>query len=78
MEPVRLSIKNDGKLIMSQRIGISLVHKKKYQFNRYQEKGYPYKRSFAKLITIPRKTIENKTSNHYDLLVPENILSPRG
>nr|UTQ76689.1 Ycf1 [Zehneria sp. PEBO4401] len=79
IEPVRLSVKNDGQFIMSQTIGISLVHKNKYQINqRYQEKGYPYKKSFAESIAIHQKTNENRTSNHYDLLVPENILSPRG
>lgn len=79
IEPVRLSLKNDGKFIMSQTIGISLVQKNKYQLNqRYQEKGYPYKRSFAESIAIHQKRTENRTSNHYDLLVPENILSPRG
>nr|QHB76023.1 Ycf1 [Cucumis melo subsp. melo] len=79
IEPFRLSLKNDGKFIMSQTIGISLVHKNKYQINqRYQEKGYPYKRSFAESIAIHQKTTENRTSNHSDLLVPENILSPRG
>nr|YP_009752542.1 Ycf1 protein [Trichosanthes tubiflora]QIT04938.1 Ycf1 protein [Trichosanthes tubiflora] len=76
IEPVRLSVKNDGQFIMSQTIGISLVHKNKYQ--RYQEKGYPDKKSFAESIAIHQKTNENRTSNHYDLLVPENILSPRG
>nr|YP_010720163.1 hypothetical protein RF1 [Gymnopetalum chinense]UTM09997.1 hypothetical protein RF1 [Gymnopetalum chinense] len=79
IEPVRLSVKNDGQFIMSQTIGISLVHKNKYQINqRYQEKSYPDKKSFAESIAIHQKTNENRTSNHYDLLVPENILSPRG
>nr|QJS52310.1 hypothetical protein RF1 [Indofevillea khasiana] len=79
IEPVRLSVKNDGQFIMSQTIGISLVHKNKYQINqRYQEKGYPDKKSFAESIAIHQKTNENRASNHYDLLVPENILSPRG
>ena len=34
-------------------IGISFVHKNKYQINQsYQEKGYPYKKSFAESIAI--------------------------
>nr|YP_009753050.1 Ycf1 protein [Gerrardanthus macrorhizus]QIT06122.1 Ycf1 protein [Gerrardanthus macrorhizus] len=79
IEPVRLSVKNDGQFIMSQTIGISLIHKNKYQINqRYQEKGYADRKSFAKSIAIHQKTTENRASNHYDLLVPENILSPRG
>nr|QIT05795.1 Ycf1 protein [Gynostemma burmanicum (nom. inval.)] len=79
IEPVRLSVKNDGQFIMSQTIGISLVHKNKYQINqRYQEKGYADKKSFDESIAIHQKTTENRAGNHYDLLVPENILSPRG
>nr|QWQ50148.1 hypothetical protein RF1 [Cyclanthera pedata] len=79
IEPVRLSVKNDGQFIMSQAIGISLVPKNKYQLNKiYQEKGYPNKKSFVESIAIHQKTNENRTSNHYDLVVPENILSPRG
>nr|QIT04190.1 Ycf1 protein [Sicyos edulis] len=81
IEPVRLSVKNDGQFIMAQTIGISLVHKNKYQLNEiYQEKGYPDKKSFVESIALHqnKKTNENRTSNHYDLLVSENILSPRG
>nr|YP_010395987.1 photosystem I assembly protein Ycf1 [Thladiantha nudiflora]UQJ74064.1 photosystem I assembly protein Ycf1 [Thladiantha nudiflora] len=79
IEPVRLSVKNDGQFIMSQTIGISLVHKNKYQINqRYNQKGYPDKKSFTESIAIHQKTNENGANNHYDLLVPENILSPKG
>nr|YP_009456120.1 Ycf1 [Momordica charantia]AUJ21887.1 Ycf1 [Momordica charantia] len=79
IEPVRLSVKNAVQFIMSQTIGISLVHKTKYQINqRYQEKRYPDKKSFSESIAIHQKTNENRASNHYDLLVPENILAPRG
>nr|ALO21972.1 Ycf1 [Cucurbita digitata] len=81
IEPIRLSVQNDGQFIMSQTIGISLVHKNKYQINQIYpepEKSYPYKKSFAESIAIDQKMNENRTSNHYDLLVPENILSPRG
>nr|UDP55862.1 Ycf1 [Momordica charantia] len=79
IEPVRLSVKNAVQFIMSQTIGISLVHKTKYQINqRYQEKRYPDKKSFSESIAIHQKTNENRASNHYDLFVPENILSPRG
>nr|YP_010203883.1 photosystem I assembly protein Ycf1 [Gynostemma microspermum]UAM95898.1 photosystem I assembly protein Ycf1 [Gynostemma microspermum] len=79
IEPVRLSVKNDGQFIMSQTIGISLVHKNKYQINqRYQEKAYADKKSFDESIAIHQKMTENRAGNHYDLLVPENILSPGG
>ena len=33
IEPIRPAIKNDGKFIMYQTLGISLVHKSKHQIN---------------------------------------------
>nr|YP_009490232.1 hypothetical chloroplast RF19 [Itea chinensis]AWH11674.1 hypothetical chloroplast RF19 [Itea chinensis] len=78
IEPVRLSVKNNGQFIMYQTISISLVHKSKHQTNqRYQEKRYVYKNNFDKSIARHQKITENRYKNHYDLLVPENILSPR-
>nr|UGV23456.1 hypothetical protein RF1 [Sloanea dasycarpa] len=78
IEPIRLSIKNDGKVIMYQTIGISLIHKSKHQINQsYQEKGHVDKKNFAEYISRHQKMIGNRDKNHYDLLVPENILSPR-
>nr|YP_010187505.1 Ycf1.1 [Eutrema yungshunense]QZH78832.1 Ycf1.1 [Eutrema yungshunense] len=62
IEPVRLSVKNDGQLIIYRTIGISLVHKKKQKISkRYKKKSYSY--------------IDKK--NNYDFVVPENILSPK-
>ena len=83
IEPVRLSVKNDGQFIMYQiiGIGISLVHKNKHKIQmnqRYQEKSYADNRNFAESIPIHQQTTENRHKNNYDLLVPENILSPRG
>nr|YP_009766980.1 Ycf1 [Ateleia glazioveana]QIS97515.1 Ycf1 [Ateleia glazioveana] len=78
IEPVRLSRKNDEKLIMYQTIGLSLIHKNKHQINqRYQEKSRVDKKNLDKSITRTRdeKMTENKAKNHYDLLVPEKILS---
>nr|ARS44401.1 hypothetical chloroplast RF19 [Morella rubra] len=80
IEPVRLSVKNDGQFIIDQTIGILLVHKSKQQINqRYVEKSYSYidKKNFYESIAIDQKMIGNKDKNHYDLLVLENILSPR-
>nr|QUG56734.1 Ycf1 protein [Tetrastigma hemsleyanum]WCR50513.1 Ycf1 protein [Tetrastigma hemsleyanum] len=78
LEPIRASIKNDGQFIMYQTIGISLVHKSKYQTNqRYREERYVDNRNFDKFSARCQKMIGNKDKNHYDLLVPENILSPR-
>nr|WCH58615.1 hypothetical protein RF1 [Chunia bucklandioides] len=76
IEPVRLSVKNDGQFIMYQTISISLVHKNKHQTNqRCREKRYVDKKNFA--IARHQKRTGNSDKNHYDLLVPENILSPR-
>nr|YP_009715686.1 hypothetical chloroplast RF1 [Schotia brachypetala]QGL08799.1 hypothetical chloroplast RF1 [Schotia brachypetala] len=80
VEPVRLSIKNDGQFFMYQTIGVSLIHKSKHQFKfhqRYPEKSYVDKTNFDEPITRHQKMTENKEKNHYDLLVPENILSYR-
>nr|YP_010591090.1 hypothetical protein PEX63_pgp008 [Geococcus pusillus]WAB50797.1 hypothetical protein [Geococcus pusillus] len=61
IEPVRLSVQNDGQLIIYRTIGISLVHKNKHKISkRYKKKRYI-----------------NKKKNNYDFFVPENILSPK-
>nr|WNE91486.1 Ycf1 protein [Firmiana danxiaensis]WNE91579.1 Ycf1 protein [Firmiana danxiaensis] len=76
IEPIRLSVKNDGQFILYQTISISLVHKNKQQINqRYQEKNYIDKKNFDESIARHQKMTENKDKNHYDLFVPENILS---
>nr|YP_009337980.1 hypothetical chloroplast RF1 [Gossypium harknessii]AJE75567.1 hypothetical chloroplast RF1 [Gossypium harknessii] len=77
IDPVRLSVKNDGQFILYQTISILLVHKNKHQINqRYQEKNYIDKNHFYEFIARHQKMTENKDKNHYDLFVPENILSP--
>ena len=80
LEPVRLSVKNDGQFFIYQTIGISLVHKNKHQFKfnkRYREKGYVNKKSFDESIRSHQIMTGTKEKNHYDLLVPENILFPK-
>nr|YP_009769977.1 Ycf1 [Erythrophleum suaveolens]QIT00679.1 Ycf1 [Erythrophleum suaveolens] len=80
IEPIRLSRKNHEQFSMYQTISVSLIHKRKHQINqRYREKRYVDKKNFDKSITRTRdqKLTENKDKNHYDLLVPENILSAR-
>nr|YP_009768974.1 Ycf1 [Arapatiella psilophylla]QIS99592.1 Ycf1 [Arapatiella psilophylla] len=80
IEPIRLSRKNHEQFSMYQTIGLSLIHKRKHQINqRYREKSYVDKKNFYKSITRTKdqKLTENKEKNHYDLLVPENILSAR-
>nr|QKZ95611.1 Ycf1 [Kerria japonica]WEG91490.1 hypothetical protein RF1 [Kerria japonica] len=77
IEPTRLSIKNDGQFFMYQTIAISLVHKSKHQINqRYREKKHVDTNS-DEVITKHQKMTGNRDKNHYDLFVPENILSPR-
>jgi hypothetical protein len=69
VEPVRLSIKRDGKFITYQTIAISLIHKSKDQTNeKFKKKIYIDKTSLKKSIA---------RHSHYDCFVPENILSPR-
>ncbi|YP_009092362.1 putative chloroplast RF19 (chloroplast) [Macadamia integrifolia] len=81
IEPVRLSIKSikwDGKFIMYQTISISLVHKSKQEINqRYREKRYIDKNDFDGSIARYENMVGDGGENYYDLLVPENILSPR-
>nr|YP_010047529.1 hypothetical protein RF1 [Stephania dielsiana]QPK42033.1 hypothetical protein RF1 [Stephania dielsiana] len=80
IEPVRLSIKWNGQFIMYQAIAISLVHKSKHQTQtngKCREKRNVYKNGLDESISRHKRVIGNRDENHYDLLVPENILSPR-
>nr|YP_009764880.1 Ycf1 [Suriana maritima]QIS95157.1 Ycf1 [Suriana maritima]QIV68311.1 hypothetical protein RF1 [Suriana maritima] len=78
IEPLRLSIKNNGQFILYQTISISLIHKSKHQINqRYREKRYVDQKNFDESVARQQKMTENKEKNYYDLLVPENILSSR-
>nr|YP_009264416.1 hypothetical chloroplast RF1 [Hirtella macrosepala]ANJ18563.1 hypothetical chloroplast RF1 [Hirtella macrosepala] len=78
IEPLRLSVKNDGQFIMYQILGILLVHKSKEQIKqKYREKSYADKKNSTKFIERHQNRIRNRDKNNYDLLVPENILSPK-
>nr|WKT13439.1 hypothetical chloroplast RF21 [Boswellia sacra] len=78
IEPLRLSVKNDGQFFLYQTIGISLVDKNKLKFNkRYREKDYLNKKNFDESIPRYQRMAGNRDKNHYDLLVPENILFPK-
>nr|YP_009562790.1 hypothetical chloroplast RF1 [Clethra delavayi]QAV58315.1 hypothetical chloroplast RF1 [Clethra delavayi] len=79
IEPLRLSVKNDGQFIMYQTIGLSLVHKSRHQTNqRYRDRRYDDKQGFNESISRHHQRITgNSETNHYDLFVPENILSFR-
>nr|YP_010461556.1 hypothetical protein RF1 [Allium chienchuanense]UUF92802.1 hypothetical protein RF1 [Allium chienchuanense] len=78
-EPIRLSMKRDGKDIIYQTIGISLVDKNKRRTDgKYIiKKKYVDKKNFHESVAQHSNTLVTKNKNYYDLLVPENILSPR-
>nr|YP_010428520.1 hypothetical chloroplast RF1 [Tetracera sarmentosa]USO20363.1 hypothetical chloroplast RF1 [Tetracera sarmentosa] len=82
IEPIRLSIKNNGQFIMYQTIRIPLVHKNKHKTKTNQE--YPQKKdvdkkNFDEYIERYQKMTENQDHNDFDLdlFVLENILSYR-
>nr|YP_010961506.1 hypothetical protein RF1 [Trachydium variabile]WNH39952.1 hypothetical protein RF1 [Trachydium variabile] len=78
IEPTRLSVKNDGYFIMYQTIGISLVHKSKYQTpQRYREERYIDKNKLDESIPRYQRLIRKIDKKHYDFIVPEKIFSSR-
>nr|UDY72312.1 Ycf1 protein [Hancockia uniflora] len=78
IEPICLSIRRDERFIIYQTMDISLVDNKKHQTNKkYTKKRYMEKRGFEKPIARHSNIFLSGDKNHYDLLVPENILSPR-
>nr|YP_009826517.1 Ycf1 [Bulbophyllum plumosum]QIQ47738.1 Ycf1 [Bulbophyllum plumosum] len=78
IEPICLSIRRKWKSIIYQTMDISLVDNKKYQKKKkYTKKRYIEKRGFEKYIAKHSNIFLIGDKNHYDLLVPENILSPR-
>nr|YP_010556890.1 hypothetical chloropalst RF1 [Phytolacca rivinoides]UYS92272.1 hypothetical chloropalst RF1 [Phytolacca rivinoides] len=77
IEPVRLFVKGDGQFIMYQTINISLVHKSKRQNNQKRYNENVAKKNLAQLVPRHQRMTKNRDKNNYDLLAPENILSPR-
>nr|SOR47865.1 ycf1 [Bunias orientalis] len=71
IEPVRLSVKNDGQLIRYRTIGISLVNKNKQKISKR------YKKNLEKSIKKYKNKTVNRKKKNYDFFVPENILSPK-
>nr|WEH00897.1 hypothetical chloroplast RF19 [Euphorbia maculata]WKV29072.1 Ycf1 protein [Euphorbia maculata] len=78
IEPVHVSIKTDGKFLLYQMVGILLVHKNKEQINKKSREKF-YVDENKKNFTDERRhnRIGNTEKTDYDLLVPENILSPK-
>lgn len=78
IEPISISIQRDGKYLIYQTMDISLVDKNKHQTNKkYIKKRYIEKGVFEKSIAQHSNLFLSGNKNHYDLLLPENILSPR-
>nr|YP_009175247.1 hypothetical chloroplast RF1 [Oncidium sphacelatum]AIS67512.1 hypothetical chloroplast RF1 [Oncidium sphacelatum] len=78
IEPIYLSIRRDGKSILYQTMDISLVDNKKHQTNKkYTKKRYIDKKGVEKYIARHSNIFLSGDNNNYDLLVPENIISPR-
>nr|YP_009366886.1 hypothetical chloroplast RF1 [Hydrastis canadensis]ARJ63110.1 hypothetical chloroplast RF1 [Hydrastis canadensis] len=78
IEPARLSIKWNGQFIMYQTIAISRVHKSKHKTNRRcREKRNVDKNGLNESIARRERLFGNRDENHYDFIIPENILSPR-
>nr|QHN57819.1 hypothetical chloroplast RF1 [Cleisostoma fuerstenbergianum] len=77
IEPICLSIRRDGKSIIYQTMDISSVDNKKYKTNKKYKKKRIEKGGFEKSIARHSNIFLSGDKNHYDLLVPENILSPR-
>nr|QXO05639.1 hypothetical chloroplast RF1 [Zeuxine affinis] len=81
IDPIFLSIRRDGKFLIYQTIDISLVDKKKHQTNKkYTKNIYKInikskKGKFEKYIAQYSNIFSSRKKNHYDFLIPENILS---
>nr|YP_009529176.1 hypothetical protein [Pholisma arenarium]AXX75977.1 hypothetical protein [Pholisma arenarium] len=79
IEPLRLSVKNDGQFIMYQTVGISLIHKSKHKKTHQKnlEQRYVDKTYFDKSISEYQKINGNRYKNNFNLLFPEKIFSSR-
>nr|YP_009890540.1 Ycf1.2 [Alyssum alyssoides]QKK36913.1 Ycf1.2 [Alyssum alyssoides] len=69
IEPVRLSVKNDGHRIIYRTVGISLVHKTKYKISkRYKKKSYIDKKITADFF-IPENILSPKRRREFRILI---------
>nr|QIV24105.1 Ycf1 [Arabis scabra] len=73
IEPVRLSVKNDGQLIIYRTVGISLVHKNKHKINkRYKKKSYIDKKNHYDFF-IPENILSPKRRREFRILICFNF-----
>nr|YP_010942731.1 hypothetical protein RF1 [Polygonum argyrocoleon]YP_010942743.1 hypothetical protein RF1 [Polygonum argyrocoleon]WLS53878.1 hypothetical protein RF1 [Polygonum argyrocoleon]WLS53890.1 hypothetical protein RF1 [Polygonum argyrocoleon] len=77
IEPVRIPVKHNVEFLMYQTIRISLVHEIKQKNNQKRYRENMDKNHFEESIARHQMMTKNGNKNHYDLLVPENILSSR-
>nr|YP_009529207.1 hypothetical protein [Lennoa madreporoides]AXX76008.1 hypothetical protein [Lennoa madreporoides] len=75
IEPLRLSVKNDGQFIMYQTIGIYLVQKSKHKKINEKFLEQKYNTHFDESISKYKKTNGNRYKNHLNVIVPEKIFS---
>nr|YP_009899068.1 Ycf1.2 [Mostacillastrum orbignyanum]QKK45876.1 Ycf1.2 [Mostacillastrum orbignyanum] len=73
IEPVRLSVKNDGQLIIYRTIGISLVHKNKHKINkRSKKKSYIDKKNNYDFF-VPENILSPKRRREFRILICFNL-----
>nr|QKK50712.1 Ycf1.2 [Schizopetalon walkeri] len=73
IEPVRLSVKNDGQLIIYRTIGISLVHKNKHKISKiYKKKSYIDKKNNYDFF-VPEKILSPKRRREFRILICFNL-----
>nr|YP_009896328.1 Ycf1.2 [Guiraoa arvensis]QKK42875.1 Ycf1.2 [Guiraoa arvensis] len=73
VEPVRLSVKNDGQLIIYRTVGISLVHKNKQKISkRSKKKSYIDKKKNYDLF-VPENILSPKRRKEFRILICFNL-----
>nr|YP_010323469.1 Ycf1 [Noccaea yunnanensis]UKP88613.1 Ycf1 [Noccaea yunnanensis] len=73
IEPVRLSVKNDGQLIIYRTIGISFVHKNKQKIStRYKKKSYIDKKNNYDFF-VPENILPHKRRREFRILICFNL-----
>nr|YP_009898462.1 Ycf1.2 [Mathewsia auriculata]QKK45270.1 Ycf1.2 [Mathewsia auriculata] len=73
IEPVRLSVKNDGQLIIYRTIGISVVQKNKHKISkRYKKKSYIDKKNNYDFF-VPEKILSPKRRREFRILICFNL-----
>nr|BBN91165.1 Ycf1 [Eutrema japonicum] len=73
IEPVRLSVKNDGQLIIYRTIGISLVHKNKHKISkRSKKKSYIDKKNHYDFF-VPENILSPKRRREFRILICFNL-----